>query len=138
MPLGTIARDPNTPYHVYEWSFNGRVFYVGHTHSEEESHGRWDHIKTLLAREAAGPLDPNTARAMKRKSSSVIATLIRAGLPEHKVAVYWNGLGKTQAQVVEKRRIRELSAKGCRLANDICNPQKAELDEILNYLGIDP
>jgi hypothetical protein len=99
MPLGKRALDPTTPYFVYEFVFDGKAFYVGHTYHDVRAHRR-------------------------------------LGLPEHKVTIPWRGIGKQQAEIEEKRLIRERRAQGCILANVDHHLQQASLDEVLQYLGV--
>ena len=107
MPLGQRALDPKTPYLVYEFSYNGKVFYVGHAHGAIRHTQRWSWVKNLLRHEDAGTLTPAKAAALKQKSNSVIAALIRSGLSEHKVDVPRRGFGKSWAEVEETKRILE-------------------------------
>jgi hypothetical protein len=99
MPLGKRALAPTTPYFVYEFVFDGKAFYVGHTYHDVRTHRR-------------------------------------LGLPEHKVTIPWRRIGKQQAEIEEKRLIRERRAQGCILANVDHNLQQASLDEVLQYLGV--
>jgi hypothetical protein len=136
MPLGPIALDPTTPYHIYEYWARGRVFYVGLTWSETRSHGRWGHVKNLVRHEDSGTLKPSKRADLYRKSNQVIAALIRAGEPEHEVRIFWRGLGSDAAEEAETQRILQLVESGAVLANDAKNLRRASLEEVLSYLGL--
>jgi hypothetical protein len=136
MPIGTVSLDPNTPYLVYEFSFNNKVFYVGHTWGTVRHGGRWGHVKNLVKHEIAGTLKPDKANDLNRKSNRVIATLIYNNLPEHTVAVTWRGLGKALAAAEERKQILRRVSEGCLLANVDDNPRQASVREILQHLGV--
>lgn len=136
MPLGVKALDPNTPYFVYEFVFNGKVFYVGHTYHPVRANGRWTHVKNLVRLENNGTLSRGKRADLYRKSNQVIAALIRAGLPPHQVAISWRGIGKRQADIAEEQRILKRCAEGCVLANINHTVKEASVDEILQYLGV--
>lgn len=133
--LGERALNPNTKYLVYEFSYNGRVFYVGHAHGEVRHAKRWEHVRNLVRHEQAGTLKPPKAKNLNTPSNRVIATLIKAGLPPHEVKVHWRGHGKAAAAAVEKERIHALVAAGAVLANIAGNPKKSSVAEVLSYIG---
>jgi hypothetical protein len=136
MPRGKIANDPTTPYFIYEYSVNGKVFYVGITWSDVRANRRWGHVKNLLRHEAAGTLKPDKRTDLYRKSNQVIAALIKGGHPEHQITKSWHCVGSAAAEAQEPLRIRELALAGCRLANDDHNPSPATVQEILAYLNV--
>jgi hypothetical protein len=138
MPLGRRALDVTTPYVVYEFSYNGKVFYVGIAHGNIRHTRRWGHIANLVRHEQAGTLKPIKARALSQKSNTVLAALIRAGLPEHQWRVVWQGKGKKAAEAEEKIRIKQRLDEGCMLANIQHNPKNtdATVDQIIDYLGV--
>ena len=137
MPLGERALNPNTPYLVYEFLYNGGVFYVGLAHGHIRHTRRWSHVANLVRHENAGTLKPSKAADLGRKSNQVIAALIRAGLIEHTVSVAWKGMGKKQAEIEEARVIRQRLAEGCLLANIAGNKNhRVTVDEILRYLNV--
>lgn len=136
MPLGYRALDPNTPYLVYEFAHNGKVFYVGVAHGHIRHAKRWGHVANLVRHEALGTLKPNKAKNLNQKSNQVIAALIQAGCPEHDVRVSWRGLGKQTAEVEEKLCIQARLDEGCLLANIQYNTRSdVTVDQILQYLG---
>jgi len=47
MPLGRRALDQTTPYLVYEFRYNGKVFYVGVAHGHIRHEKRWSHVVNL-------------------------------------------------------------------------------------------
>jgi hypothetical protein len=51
MAVGPKARDPNTPYMVYEFSVNGRVYYtgIGQTDSARAT-DRWNYVSKQIER----------------------------------------------------------------------------------------
>jgi hypothetical protein len=59
MPLGKRALDPTTPYFVYEFVFDDKVFYVGHTYHDVRAHGRWVHVTNLVRHEEHGTFKPD-------------------------------------------------------------------------------
>lgn len=134
--LGKVARDPSTEYLVYEFSYNGRVFYVGHAWGNVRHMKRWEYILNLVRHERTGTLKPGKAKDLRTPSNQVIAALIKADLPPHEVSVYWRGKGKANAEPVEKRRIRELVESGAILANVRDNPKPGTPAEVLRYLGV--
>lgn len=134
--LGATARDPNTDYLVYEFSFNDRIFYVGLAWGTVRHLGRWGHVLNLVKHERAGSLKPSKAMDLAKTSNQVIATLIKQGLPEHRVNVYWRGKGRENAAVVEQQRILELVNAGVVLANVQRNPKRTSLPEVLAYIGV--
>ena len=136
MPIGSTALDPNTEYKVYEFWFNGRVFYVGHSWGNIRHAKRWGHVKNLLKHEAAGTLTASKARDLNTPNNRVIAALITRKLPEYTVQVHWSGRGKANAEPIEKQRIRELLGHGCVLANIKDNPSPASVHKVLKYLGV--
>jgi hypothetical protein len=136
MPIGSIANDPKTPFHVYEFVFNERVFYVGSTHHPVRSGGRWGHVRNLVEHEKRGTLKPAKKLDLNRKSNRVIASLIYAGLPEFSVNIPWRGIGKVQGEKEEKAQILKRLSEGCVLANIRDNPQPASVEEILRYIGL--
>ena len=136
--LGRTARDPNTEYVVYEFLFNGRVFYVGLAHGHIRHTRRWGYVANLVRHERAGTLKPAKAKSLVTPSNYVIAAMVRADLPEHEVRVSWRGKGRAQAQLVETARICELAEGGVVLANVQENPIPAPCEVVLRYLGIPP
>jgi hypothetical protein len=136
MPTGAKANDPNTPYYVYEFWCNGKVFYVGHTYHPVRSHKRWDHVRNLRELEKKGTIPPKKLADLNRRSNRVIAALIDLGLPRHIVTICRPCLGKLQSEVEEQEQIRTRLAEGCVLSNVEHNPKPATVPEILSYLGI--
>jgi hypothetical protein len=135
MPNGVRANDPKTPYYVYEFSFNNKVFYVGHTYHPVRSGGRWGHVKNLLRLKRLGTIPPAKLADLNRPSNSVIAALIEAGLPEHVVTTCRPCLGKKQSMLEEKEQILKRLSQGCVLANVEHNPKAVTVAEVLQYLG---
>jgi hypothetical protein len=138
MPLGRRASDATTPYLVYEFLYNGKVFYVGVAHGNIRHTRRWGHIANLVRHEQAGSLKPIKAHALNQKSNAVLATLIRAGLAEHQWRVVWQGEGKNAAETEEKMRIARRLDEGCILANIQHNPKNSDatVDQIIDYLSV--
>ena len=124
MPLGARALDPRTPYLVYEFSYNGKVFYVGLAHGHIRHTRRWSWVANLVRHERAGTLKPAKAAALRGKNNQVIAALYRAGLAEHTVTVAWRGHGKRDAEVAELQIIQQRLSEGCLLANIVGNPKR--------------
>jgi hypothetical protein len=136
MAFGSKARDPTTPYLVYNFVWRGKVFYVGLGQAKSTRHThRWLFVKNLVEHEAKGTLKPGKRRALEGKSNSVLAALIRAGLEPHEVRVLWQGVGREQAKREEKRQISVRVAQGCILANVQGLPVQRSLGEVLEYLG---
>ena len=155
MPNGEKANDPNTPYYVYEFSYKGKVFYVGHTYHWRRSHGRWGFVNSLLAKgeaiETISPLNNRVLAALiEADLPEHLLTVTTASLPEHSVKVtagtdagLWEGRGKKQAKPEERKQIAKRLAEHppCVLANDSDLPpgtNPATLDEVLRYLGVTP
>jgi hypothetical protein len=138
MPLGSRALDPTTPYVVYEFSYNDKVFYVGVAHGKIRHSQRWGYVANLVRHERAGTLAPIKARSLNQKSNAVLAAIIRAGLPEHQWRVAWQGQGKKSAEAEEVVRIKQRLEEGCVLANFQHNPNNARttVGDILAYLGV--
>jgi hypothetical protein len=136
MPIGVKANDPKTPYYVYEFSFNNKVFYVGHTYHPVRSGGRWGWVKNVLRLKKSGNIPPAKLRDLKTPSNRVIAALIEAGLPEHVVTKCRPCLGKQQSMVEEKEQILKRLSEGCVLSNVEHNPRIATVAEVLQYLGV--
>jgi hypothetical protein len=138
MPLGSRALNPETPYLVYEFSYNGKVFYVGIAHGNIRHTHRWSYVANLVRHEQAGTLAPGKAPSLKQKSNAVLVRLMHAGLPEHQWSVAWEGLGKKAAEAEEVVRIKQRLDEGCVLANIQHNPKHATttVDDILLYLGV--
>jgi len=134
--LGSIARDPNTEYVVYELAFNDIVFYVGIAWGTVRHMGRWGHVANLVKHELAGTLKPEKAKDLAKTSNQVIATLIKRGLPQHTVRVHWRGRGRGNARAIETQRIRQLAEAGAMLANVQENPRPVTLAEVLAYIGV--
>lgn len=136
MLLGTEALNPTTPYFIYEYLVEGKVFYVGISWSDVRSHKRWNHVCNLVRHEVAGTLKPEKKRDLERKSNQVIAAMYRAGMKEHEVRITWRGVGKVAAEAQEKLRISELVRHGAKLANSDHNPAPVSLEELLAHLDI--
>ena len=136
MPNGLKANDPSTPYYVYEFSFNDKVFYVGHTYHPRRSGGRWSHVKNLLKLEKSGRISPSKLADLNAPNNRVIAALIEAGLREHQVTTCRPCLGKQQARPEEKAQILDRLAQGCVLSNVEHNANRAIVEDVLLYLGV--
>jgi hypothetical protein len=136
MPYGPKARNPATPYLVYEFSYNGKVFYIGICQGSTRHSHRWSFVKNLLRHHDAGTLKPAKATGLNCLSNRVITALIRAGLPEHTVTITWRGLGRASALQEEAKQMGERLAEGCLLANISGNPNKATVEQILKYLSV--
>ena len=134
MPIG--ANDPKTPYYVYEFSFNNKVFYIGHTYHPDRSGGRWGWVKNVLRLEKSGKIPPRKLRDLNTPSNRVIAELIKAGLHEHVVTKCRPCLGKKQSRVEEEKQIRKRLSEGCVLSNRMHNPESPTVAQILKYLGV--
>ena len=137
MPNGVRADDPKTPYYVYEFSFNNKVFYVGHTYHPVRSGGRWDHVKNLLRLEKSGNIPSAKLADLNTLNNRVIAALIQAGLPKHVVTECRWCFGKQQSMVEEKEQILKRLSEGCVLSNIEHNPKTATVSQVLKYLGVD-
>jgi hypothetical protein len=122
MPLEERALDPDTPYIVYEFSYNRKVFYVGIGAEQNNRHtDRYRYVRNLVRHDDEGTLKPDKAEDLNRKSNLVIARLIRAGLlpkdDDLVITKAWKGLGKKNAEDVEAPLIRQRVEEGCLLAN---------------------
>jgi hypothetical protein len=136
MPNGVKANDPKTPYYVYEFSFNNKVFYIGHTYHPVRSGGRWGHVKNLLRLEKSGNIPTAKLADLNTPNNRVIAALIEAGLPNHVVTECRPCLGKRQSMVEEKEQILKRLSEGCVLSNIEHNPKPATVAEVLKNLGV--
>ncbi len=137
MAFGLKARDPETPYLVYAFAWNDKIYYVGLGQAKSTRHThRWLFIKNLLRHEAAGTLRPDKRRALEGKSNKVIASLQRAGCESHEVRVLWRGVGRANAEIEEAKFIAKHVGEGCALANVHCTSVEHTVDEIVNYLGV--
>lgn len=121
---------------MYEFSYNGKVFYVGIGSSSRRATHRWAYVKNLLRHQDADTLKPAKEAGLKGPNNSVITALIRAGLPEHTVTFPWRGHGRKHAVREKTKRINQRLAEGCLLTNVVGNPNKASVEEILTYLGV--
>lgn len=155
MPIGERANDPNTPYCIYEFSFNGKVFYVGQGYHWREILGRYRFVRGKLANRE------RNAKLLSRTVLAVIAAMIDAGYSEDCLTVstnyplshpemcigvrkqtsseLWAGLGKHRASDPEKKQIARRLDEGCVLANAQGLPPgrtPATVAEVLSYLGI--
>jgi hypothetical protein len=137
MPNGVKANDPTTPYYVYEFSFNNKVFYVGHTYHPVRSGGRWGHVKNLLKLKKSGTIPPAKLRDLKTPNNQVIAALSEAGLTEHVVTKCRPCRGKQQSMVEEEKQIQRRLSEDCVLSNREHNPKRPTVAEVLKYLGVE-
>ena len=157
MSNGEKANDPKTPYYVYEFSFNGKVFYIGSTYHYVRSHKRWGHVANLRELEKAGTIPRKKLVDLNCTNSRVLAALIddrmseslmtvsTAYLPERPVRVttkrdagLWFGRGQTNAENAEKDQIAKRISQNCVLSNIKDLPagiQPAAVDDVLRYIG---
>jgi hypothetical protein len=156
MPIGERANNPKTPYYVYEFSFDGRVFYVGQGYHPVEILGRYRFVRLKLDHRE------KNSKLLSRTVIAVIVAMIDAHYPEGSLTVstkyllthtedstgvteqrnpeLWSGLGKQNALDPERKQIAKRIDEGCVLANAQLLPPgrtPATLDEVLRYLGID-
>ena len=146
MAMGAKARDPNTPYEVYEFSVNGRVYYVGIGQSiagngkskPTRATDRWNYVGRQLERlEREGRLPLGKMRDIKKLSGAVIREMIERGMDEHDITRPWQGKGRAEALRQEALRIKVLIAQDCKLANIRGNANPAPtVEQILQYLGV--
>lgn len=138
MAMGAKARDPNTPYEVYEFAVNGKVYYVGIGQANSKrATDRWNYVSKQIDRlNREGTLPPGKLRDIEKPSGAVIRRLIEMGIDGHKISYPWRGTGRGEALRQEALRIETLVAQDCRLANIDGNPFPASVDEILEYLNI--
>ena len=146
MAIGPKARDPNTPYEVYEFSVNGRVYYVGigqaiagnGNPNRTRATDRWKYVGRQLTRlKREGSLPPGKWRDIEKPSGAVIREMIERGMTEHDITRPWKGKGRAEALRQESLRIKMLLAQDCKLANIRSNTNPAPtVAEILQYLGI--
>src|SRR5437016_1440749 len=81
MPIGERANNPKASYCVYEFSFDGRVFYVGQGYHWREIFGRYRFVRSkLVDRE-------KNSKLLSRTVIAVIAAMIDAGYPEASLTV---------------------------------------------------
>lgn len=155
MSNGEIANDPSMPYYVYEFSFNGSVFYVGQGYHWKEVLGRYRFVRVKLAHRE------KNSKLLSRTVIAVIAAMIDAGYPEDSLTVstkyllthperaigvterrnpeLWAGLGKLNALGPEGEQIAKRINEGCVLANAQLLPPgitPATIDKVLGYLRI--
>jgi hypothetical protein len=140
---------------VYEFSFDGKVFYVGQGYHWREILGRYRFVlPKLIQREKNSTL-------LRRTVIAVIATMIDTGHPEADLVVstkwllthpkdttgvtqqrnpeLWAGLGKNNVHDPEKKQIAKRIEEGCILANAQHLPTgrtPATISAVLEYLGI--
>lgn len=131
-------QDPHWPYLVYEFSYNEKIFYVGVAPDHTTRHtGRWGYVKNLVRHADAGTLTAGKEKDFNHKCNQVLATLIRAGLPQHTLSIAWRGQGKEAAKIAELSIIGRRIAEGCLLANVQGNPNKrVTVDEIIQYVRV--
>ena len=155
MPIGERANNPKTPYCVYEYSFDGRVFYVGQGFHWREILGRYRYVRGKLVHRE------KNSKLLRRTVIAVIAAMIDAGYPEAFLTVstkhllthpgnstgvteqrnpeLWAALGKKNALDPEKKQIAKRIDERCVLANVQHLPEgrtPATVAEVLSYLGI--
>jgi len=136
MAFGSKARDPTTPYLVYAFVWRERVFYIGLGQARSTRHThRWSFVKNLVQHKAKGTLKAEKRRELERKSNSVLAALIRAGMEPHEVRVLWQGVGRAQAEREEGKQTSFHVAQGCVLANVQGLQVQHSVSEVLQYLG---
>ncbi len=146
MAMGPKARDPNTPYEVYEFSVNARVYYVGIGQSiagngksgRTRATDRWHYVGRQLDRlDREGRLPSGKMRDIEKLSGAVIREMIERGMNEHVITRPWQGKGRAEALRQEALRIKELLAQDCKLANIRGNANPAPtVEQILQYLGV--
>lgn len=146
MAIGPKARNPKTPYEVYEFSVNGRVYYVGIGQASvgiddskpTRATDRWDYVKRQIKRrKVEGSLPPGKLKDIEKLSGAVIREMIDRGLEKHDIQRPWSGSGRAEALRQEVLRIKALVSQGCKLANIRGNPSPAKsVEEIFEYLGI--
>ena len=155
MPIGERANDPKMPYYIYEYSYKGRVFYVGQGYHWKEILCRYRWVSSkLVDRE-------KNSKLLSRTVTAVIAAMIDTGLPEASLTVstkfllthpkgstgvteqrnpdLWMGLGKDSALGPETEQIAKRINEKCILANAQLLPigvAPASIDDVLRYLGI--
>ena len=134
----TIMHD----YFLYEFSIDGKVFYVGHTFHHVRSHGRWGHVKNLVRLEKLGTIPAEKLADLNYPDNRVIAALIAADLQErYSVSVHCPCLEKPQAKIEEMKRIKERHTEGCVLSNVKDLPlgvKPATVTAVLRYLNVTP
>lgn len=137
MPIGPKALDPNARYVIYEFSVNGRIYYIGIARANTiRATDRWNWVGAQLRRlERDGVLPQRKAKSLLTPSVAVIKSLIERGVEPHAITYSWEGLGREAARSQERIRIKELVSQGCVLANVDGNPRRATATEVLTYLG---
>jgi hypothetical protein len=137
VPIGPKALDPKAPYDVYEFSVNGRIYYVGiGPKGSIRATDRWKWVERQLKRlKEEGVLPPRKAKSLLTPSVAVINELIKRGVKRHEISYSWRGVGREEALRQEALRIKALLAQGCVLANVSGNPRPATAQEVLEYLG---
>ncbi len=136
MPLGSKAKDPNTRYVVYEFVFNGRVYYTGIGPADSKrATDRWNYVGKQLERlKREGALPLGKLRDLEKTSGAVIRALIERGEGPHEIRYPWVGVGRREALIQEAKRMDFLLNEGCVLANVVGNPKPATVGEVLRYL----
>jgi hypothetical protein len=127
MAAGLKARNPTTPYVVYEFSVGERVYYVGvGQKNSTRATDRWNYIAKQLERlKREGTLPPAKMRDISKPSGAVIRAMIENGMKPHVVNYCWEGPGRTEALRQEALRIKLQLARGCVLANVAGNTRPA-------------
>ncbi len=146
MAIGPKARDPHTPYEVYEFSVSGRVYYVGIGQSiagngkskPTRATDRWNYVGRQIERlKREGSLPPGKRRDIEKLSGAVIREMIERGIIEHAITRPWQGKGRAEALRQEALHIKLLLAQDCKLANIRGNTNPAPtVEQILEYLGV--
>lgn len=139
MAVGPKARDPNTPYMVYEFSVNGRVYYTGIGQADSaRATDRWNYVSKQIERlKREGSLPPGKMRDLLKPSGAMIRAMIERGMKPHDIAYPWRCLGRAEALLQEARRIEFLLGQGCILANVAGNSRRVSVEQILQYLGVE-
>ena len=134
MPIGSIALNPETPYYVYEFRYGrSKVFYVGFSWHPVRIHGRWDHVRSLIKRQAKNPSKP--VKSLQTKCNAVIAALIQRGVDPFQVVTPWKVKGRIAAVEQEKQQIALRLSQGCLLANQQYGPKNVTVEMIVDWLA---
>jgi hypothetical protein len=125
------TNDPNAPvFYVYEFSTNGKVFYVGSGWVTRAS-DRFNHVRRLIQREQRGEQVPKklwlpvcrVIRILKFERGEDIAINYPVGRRTQPVA-------RELEDQIRAKRLEE----GCVLANVVGNPKWQSVDAVIQWV----